>query len=124
MPGCWYCRLPVSPVLAATGMGAHPCCDPGPPLPPALEDDVIAWVTAALESGDPLASPDPWTRQGQARADWLAAELAALSEAAARPGPTGASVAATLPAVARQATDGWRRWPPGSHGEAANRRRY
>jgi hypothetical protein len=121
---CWYCVTPVSPVLAAAGLTAHPCCDPGEDLPPALEDAVTAWAAAALETGEPLARPDPWAAADQYRAAHLAAGLAALHELAARPGPTGASVAAMGPPVARQATPDPRRWPPGSHGEAANRRRY
>jgi hypothetical protein len=122
---CRFCWLPVSPALiAAAGLTAHPCCDPGDPLPPALEDAVTAWVTAALETGEPLAAPDPWLLADQYRAEHLAAELAALRALAAVRGPTGASVRATMPPVARQATPDPRRWPPGSHGEVANRRRY
>jgi hypothetical protein len=123
MSCCWYCGTEVSPVLVAAGLGAHPCCDPGGPLPPALEDAVTAWVTAALEAGAPLASPDPWLLADQYRADHLAAELAALRELAAVRGPTGASAAA-MPPVAPLVTPDRRHWPPGSHGEAANRRRY
>jgi hypothetical protein len=125
------CRLPVDRALTAAGITCHPMCDPGTPAA-GMDDVVAAWLAGMTPEGIP--GPDPWAARAagetaRAAADAassqtresarIAGALAELDRLAGRR-VTGATLAAGRAPASRPGPD-WRRWPPGTAGDAANR---